>query len=458
MSYSVAQDAVSVLNRYVQVTGGADVYRKYKEVHVYSTVTKPDKMTENLAFVHSRNGKTLIERDFGSGTADSGVTEGVAWKFTEGKPAQILTGKLAARLIAEAKGFDEDDWVVRYPKVRLLANESIHGVPCRHVSLTRTDGSMLDRFYEVKSGLLVRETGSGFDDSGNEQQTSIDMETYDEFAGIRRPTVLHVKQGSLALEVHIDSVTYSTIINAPDFELPRQVARAILDSQAKPGGLPNPADLLDRFVEATGGRSAYDAIKSEVIKAEVSYTSEKLKFALLSYAAGNREYTSYDVPSLGKFEAGDDGQIAWEKSVMSGVSLSLHGTGTRFMGPGPSEVMTWWDAALTMETVSQDNASGAPCYLVRMGPKEVNPPSACFDVKTGLLSKIIASGPDGESEQLFSDYRNVNGLNICHRIETKIDGHAATVEIKQVDINAPLPPGVFDLPSDVQTLKARHAH
>ena len=51
----------------------------------------------------------MTETDTGSATRDLGVSEGVAWTYADGK-AQILSGKQAARLVAEAKGFDEDEW------------------------------------------------------------------------------------------------------------------------------------------------------------------------------------------------------------------------------------------------------------------------------------------------------------------------------------------------------------
>ncbi len=453
--HASAQDAASVLNRYVQVTGGSDLYRKFNSQHLFYTVTHADKSSENVDYFHARDGKTLTETDTGTVTHDAGVTEGIAWKFTEGKGAQILSGRQSARAIAETKGFDADDWHVQFPSVNLLANQTINGVPCRHLKLTRTDGSSVERFYDVKSGLLVREVSSEFDDAGTEQAVTTDFIRYDTFFGIRRPIEMQVKSGGETAHVQINNVTYSPTADAANFELPHDVVRAILASRSKGSTLPNPADLIDKFVVATGGKNVYEGIKTEMVKAEVSFPDQKLQFPIITYSAGDKAYSSADIPSMGKFETGDDGRTAWEKSVVMGPKLRGHSIVSEFGGPQPNEVMRWSDAALEMETMAQDQANGTPCYLVRLGPKSDHESTACFDVKTGLLLKTTTPDEDGLAEQVYSDYRPVNGLLVCHRVETKVAGHPAVVQISEITVNQPLPAGVFDLPPDVKALKAK---
>ena len=363
----------------------------------------------------------------------------------------------AARMLAEAKGFDEDDWHLRYPTIALLPNQTINGVPCRHLKLTRTDGSTLERFYEIKSGLLVREVSTEFDDAGIEQPTTTDIERYDTFFGLRRPVALHVKSASQDMEIQVNNVTLSDKPEAAIAQLPHDVVRAIVAARAKPGSLPNPVDLIDKFVAATGGKDKYQNIKSEVVKAEVSFTSENLHFPVVTYSEGNKHYSVSDIPSMGKTESGDDGTTGWEKSVIIGPNLRPHSVGSEFMGPDSTQVMDWSESAINMETISQDQVNGAPCYLVRLGHAGDNSATACFDVKSGLLVRTAEKDQDNSSEELFSDYRNVNGMMICYRIDTKVAGHTATVEIKDVAINQPLPAGIFDLPPDVKALKAKRA-
>ena len=265
---------------------------------------------------------------------------------------------------------------------------------------------------------------------------------------------MRVTIGSEVSEIQINTVTYSGNAAAQSFEIPHDVVRLIVASKTT-NGLPNPVDLIDKFVAATGGKTAYQAIKTEVVKAEVSFPSENLSFPMVTYSAGERQYSSSDIPSMGKFETGDDGHTGWEKSVVMGPKLRPHSDSSDFAGPAPEEVLKWSDAAVDMETVSQDQVNGDPCYLVRMGPKGESQSSACFDVKSGLLIKTTGVDADGPSEQIYSDYRVVSGLTICHRIDTKLAGHVASIAIKEIAINQPLPAGIFDLPPDVKALKAK---
>jgi hypothetical protein len=437
-----AQDAAAVLARYVQVTGGTELYKRYNSLHLFYTVTHADKSAENVDYFHTRDGSTLIETDTGTATLDTGINEGIAWKYSQAKGAQILTGAQAARLLAEQKGFDEDDWKLRYPTAVRLGD---------HLLLTRTDGSTLERFYDAKSGLLVRQISKEFNEAGVEQLVTTDYLRYDDFFGLRRPVSMHVKAGSDEMSVEVNTVTYSDKPESGAAELPHDVARAILAARATKGGLPNPLELIDKYIAATGGRDRYLAVKSEVVTAQVSLADQNLKFSTVSYGAGNKHYSVSQIPSIGKLETGDDGVIGWEKSVAEGAKLRPHSDAPEFTAPEPVEVLAWSDGAMLMETVSQDQVNGTPCYLVRLGPKVEYQSTACFDVKTGLLLRTAA----GTSQRLYSDYRSVSGLLVSYRIDSTEAGHTAKVEVQDVQVNQALPAGIFDLPPDVKALKAK---
>jgi len=393
-------------------------------------------------YFHTRDGSTLIETDTGTLTLDTGVSEGIAWKYSQAAGAKILSGAQAARLLAEQKGFDEDDWKLRYPTAVKLGD---------HLLLTRADGSTLERFYDAKSGLLVRQVSKEFNEAGVEQLVTTDFLRYDEFFGIRRPVSLHVKAGSDEMNVEVNTVTYSDKPESGAAELPHDVARAILAARPAKDGLPNPLVLIDKYIAATGGRERYLAVKSEVVKAQVSMVDQNLKFSLVSYGAGNRHYSVSDIPSIGKLETGDDGVTGWEKSTVEGAKLRPHSDAPEFTAPEPVEVLAWSDGALGMETVSQDQVNGTACYVVRIGAKSPNAPTACFDVKTGLLLRTAA----GSSQRVYSDYRSVDGLMVSYRIDSTEAGHTAKVEVQEVQVNQAVPAGIFDLPPDVKALKAK---
>jgi hypothetical protein len=173
-------------------------------------------------------------------------------------------------------------------------------------------------------------------------------------------------------------------------------------------------------------------------------------------------YTSFDLPSVGKFEFGNNGHVAWERSVALGPRLVPASAVGSWLGPNPDEILKWTNAGLELETLSTEQVNGSPCYLVSMSARQERKPAstACFDVKTGYLVKttLTAGNQAGDVtvDSVFSDYRPHEGLEIAHHLETKIAGTPAIVDLKEITLNTPIPDAIFDLPADVRALEQRH--
>ncbi len=452
--------AEAVLDRYVQVTGGLSLYRRYGSFRMYSTVTREDRTTFNTAVYHSRDGGTRTEIDAGADSGESGVSNGIVWEYSEKNGVKILSGKVAERRIAEARGLDADDWRIRFPSVKMAGVQTINGKTCYHLRLTRTDGSVVERFYDASSGLLVREISKDFDEAGTEEPVTTDIEEYDRSLGVTHPSLMHVKAGSKTLTIRVDSLTYSPGGSRDGFEVPRDVVKAVAERRGG-GGLPNAVDLVEKFIEATGGSDAYRAIKTETVKAEIAFPSQNLKFPLVVYATQGKMYTSLDVPSMGKFEFGSDGTTTWERSVVLGPRLQPRSKLGGWLGPNPDDVLRWTDSGLTLETLGKDDVNGSPCYKVKMGGdlggEATN--TACFDAQTGLLVKATSLEMEGSTvatvETKFSDYQSDGGFKTPHHMETKVAGQQAIIQVNAMEINGPLPEGVFELPADVRALREK---
>lgn len=455
-----AWSAETVLDRYVQVTGGVALYRRYGYFSMYSTVTREDGTTFNTTVYHSRDGMTRTEIDAGADSGESGAGNGIAWEYSEKKGARILSGKVAARRLAEARGLGADDWRIRFPKVKAAGIEMVNGKSCYHLKLTRTDGSTAERFYDTQSSLLVREISSDFDEAGAEQPVITDIEEYDNWLGVTHPSLLHVKTGSKTFVIRIDSMTYAAGGTQAEIAIPREVVRAVAEQRGG-GALPNAVDLIERFVAATGGKDAYRSIRTEAVKAEIVFTGQNLKFPLVVYATKGKTYASLDIPSIGKFEFGSDGTTAWDRSVVLGPRLEPRSSVGGLLGPNADDILRWTESDLTLETLGKEDVNGSPCYQVKLGGdlggQAAN--TACFDTQTGLLVKATSLQIEGtriaSAETRFSDYQSHGAFKTPHHLETELAGQRATIDLKEMTINGPLPEGVFDLPADVRALRAK---
>jgi hypothetical protein len=452
--------AEAILDRYVQVTGGLDIYHRYGSFSKHSSVTRADGTTFYTAVSHGRDGAIWTEIDAGENSREMGVANGVAWEYSKKQGAKILTGKVAARRIAEARGLDADDWRVRFTAVKSVGTETVNSKPCYHLKLTQTDGSIIDRFYDTRTGLLVREVATDFDENGTEQPVTTDVEEYDTTFAIKHPSLLRIEKGGERLTIHVDSLTFLSGGTSAGSIVPRDVVRAVAASRSN-GTLPNAVDIIDKFVQATGGRSAYGAIKTEAIQAEITFPTQNLKFPVVMYATKRKTYVAMDSPSLGKFEFGSDGTTGWEKSVVLGPRLQPASTVGGLLGPSADDVLHWTESDLALETLAKEDVNASPCYEVKMGRDIAGQPTsiAWFDEQTGLLVKVTTPEIEGGNvvsvETTFGNYRSHGDFKVAHHIETKVADQQALIDVKEFSINEPLPEGVFDLPPDVRALKEK---
>ena len=450
---AVLPEASTILDRYVEVTGGRAVYGGYAFVTIHESVMRGGK-TSYVTIYRSRDGRTRTETEAGDSTRESGVADSVAWEFSEAQGARILEGRRSERALANARGLGEDDWRARFRAAKTTGVEQVKGKACYRIQLTRTDESTLERFYDRQSGLLVREISTELDETGAEQPVTTDVVEYETSLGIKHPSLLEVKMPNEAYTIRVDSLSYSALPSRNAFEMPHEVARA-LAARRNGGSLPNAVDLVDKFIEVTGGRSAYEGIKTESMRAEVSLKGQNLKFPVVIYAAGRKMYASFDFPSIGKFEFGSDGRTGWQRSVVLGPRLEPQSSVGGLFGPDASDVLRWTDAG-NLETVSKQEVNGSPCYLVRMGEGTEAASTACFDAQTGYVVKtsitVKSEGVTSTVETVLSDYRVDGGLRVAHHLETKVAGQLAEIEVTGLEINGPLPEGIFELPPDVRAL------
>ncbi len=453
--------AAAILDHYIEVTGGLATYRKCSFETIDTTATAKNGRSINVTSFRARDGRSQTLIEDGPSLRQHGVTNGVAWTFSETAGAHVLTGKAAERALISSQSFEDDTWREQFPHVALAGEELVNDRKCYHLNLARTDGSPEERFYEVQTGLLLRKISIGIDELGNSQPVTLDIEDYDTSLGLKHPAAIRMRRGGQSLQIHVDSFTCMERPPAGAFVIPHDVMRLIAGSR---GGtsLPNPVDLMDKFIEATGGKTAYQSVKTQSVKADVTFQGAGLKGQVVTYsAAGGKRYSAFDLAGAGEFESGSDGNTAWERSAILGPRLVPNSEASGGMtGPGPDEVLTWTNAFQSIETVSQDQVNGAPCYLVKLTGKKPGAKAStmCFDNQTGLLTKISTTVKTQMGEVpldcKLSDYRADGPIKSAHHVETTVSGQPVLIDVTEVIIDGSVPDGVFKLPDDVSALKA----
>ncbi len=83
--------------------------------------------------------------------------------------------------------------------------------------------------------------------------------------------------------------------------------------------LPKAETILDKFIEVTGGKAAYEKHHTEISKGTFSMPAMNIKGEAVSYhAEPNKTLTEIDLGSMGKMRDGSDGTVYWMSFAMTG--------------------------------------------------------------------------------------------------------------------------------------------
>jgi hypothetical protein len=227
--------------------------------------------------------------------------------------------------------------------------------------------------------------------------------------------------------------------------------------------LPKGEAVLDHFVEATGGKAAYEKVRSEVSTGSFELTGKGIRGTVSSSkAAPNKLYLAIDLAGIGKIEDGSNGEIAWNRSALQGPRLKEGDEKAAALREATfNEPIHWRKLYKSVETVGIENVDDKACYKVVLTPLEGKPATHFYDRQSHLLMKVAMtlSSPNGEVavESKLSDYRKDGDILTPHRLENSFLGQQFVITIDTLKWNEEIPKSRFDVPADVQALLPKAA-
>jgi hypothetical protein len=233
---------------------------------------------------------------------------------------------------------------------------------------------------------------------------------------------------------------------------------AVADARAE--DLPDAEKIIEKYIEMTGGRDNYAKYDSLKMTGTFSMPAMGITAPLTTYQkAPNLGYTLIESDAFGTIESGCDGEVQWEKTMMTGAKIKTGEEKAVADRQGTFNMMLRWkDFYTSAETVAKEEAEGSMCYKVVMTPMEGSPETSWFDEKTGLLVKqsMTMTTEMGEisMDAYPGDYREVEGLVIPFSAKQVLMGmQEILVNTESIEWNPEIPEGTFDLPEDVKALQ-----
>jgi len=225
-----------------------------------------------------------------------------------------------------------------------------------------------------------------------------------------------------------------------------------------PAKAPEADKILERYVEATGGRAAYDKLQNSVSKATLDIPSVGITIDLTVFSARPNKFRSIaQSPAIGTIERGTDGKIFWERSTMQGARILEGEEFVDALREAAFEGIVYWRTIYDSVAVAGvDTVAGSLCDKIVMKAKGSKPRALFFDQKSGLITKTqsiaLTQMGDISIDAFVGDYREVDGVLQAHKTVMSIMGQERVITATSIEYNTSIPDSIFAIPAEVQAL------
>lgn len=223
-------------------------------------------------------------------------------------------------------------------------------------------------------------------------------------------------------------------------------------------GLPKAEALMDRYVEVTGGKAAYEKRKSEVMTIEMEFVGRGIKGTVVRYTdSSNNSYSSGQIEGVGKIEEGAYNGKAWENSAVMGPRIKSGAENEDALRDSLFNMPLNWRKVYKAETAGVESVNGEDAYKVVLTPLgEGNGQTMYLSKKTGLVLKTMrkAASPMGEIsiDATPSDYKTFEGILYPSKIMQNAMGNQISLTMVSLKANEDIPKEKFEPPADIKKL------
>ncbi|MBN2356332.1 hypothetical protein JXO59_09475 [candidate division KSB1 bacterium] len=222
--------------------------------------------------------------------------------------------------------------------------------------------------------------------------------------------------------------------------------------------LPDGETVLNNYIQATGGRTAYDAVQNRVTEWMMEIPAQGFSLTCKAYLSRpNRAYMIMESPAFGKIEKGIDGDVAWENTLMKGPRLLEGQEKADILREAVMDKYVEWKKFYsTITCAGVDTIEGKACYRCELMPIDGKPQTFYFDVDTFLLHKVEVTAETDMGaipvESYISDYRRVDQLLVPFKTMVKVLGQERVITTQSIAHNQPLADDFFTPPAEVRAL------
>ena len=221
--------------------------------------------------------------------------------------------------------------------------------------------------------------------------------------------------------------------------------------------LPSAQTILDRYLQAIGGREALKKISSIHVTGTMSVPANGISGPFeLFVARPNKNLQKATLAGIGEMLRGFDGKHAWSTDPVTGPQLA---TGKELEQrtldadfEANLNVATRYTAMKTLEKTMFD---GRECYKVSLTRKDGVEDIEFYDVSTGLKAGSITARESSMGKitgtATFSEYKKFGAIQQPTVVKQSAMGAEFIMTINSIEYDA-VDPAVFELPAAIKAL------
>lgn len=216
--------------------------------------------------------------------------------------------------------------------------------------------------------------------------------------------------------------------------------------------LPAAKEILDKYVQALGGRAAIEKIQTRSIKSMVELVPMGVKGTAETYqSAPDKIYNKVTLGGIGDIIDSYDGTTAWTINPLqgnrdkSGDELAQTKLSSAFYRETNFEKLY-----PKLEVKGIEKVGDKEAYVVVGTPNGLDAQTFYFDKQSGLLLRedSIVISPEGKmpSKVFLDDYREVDGVKIPHKMRTVLPQFEILVTATEVKTGVKIEDSLFSKP------------
>lgn len=220
--------------------------------------------------------------------------------------------------------------------------------------------------------------------------------------------------------------------------------------------LPTLDHILDKNVEALGGKAAIEKITSRTMSGSFEIPEMGATGTVKGIAkAPNKSLIIIDVPSYGIIQLGCDGTTAWSNDPMGGLrEITGSDLAAAKRDYNFSQALHYKELFAKLTVKSKEKVGDKTAYLVEAAPAEGKAEKLYFDAATGLLLRHDMERDSGQgpalTENYFDDYKDIDGVKVAFTTKRVTPAFSITTKITEIKTNVDIEDAKFAKPSGQQ--------